>query len=320
MANRRGVTLLELILALALSAFILVAIGMAIDLNLRSLDARRSNVEQAQLARAVLRRIADDLRSAVRTETTDFSSVDDLATNVLPAGTSQLSSAAASAGVDPSATSSATNIADSLVPPAVPGLYGNQYELQVDISRLPRLDEYQIVMSSDPSVSLVDIPSDVKTVAYYIQPSEAVTADSSLSTGFYGGQQTAPTNGSNGGLVRRELDRAVTQWAMNNANYDALQKKAQVLAPEVAYLEFRYFDGTQWWMEWDSQVKGTLPVAVEIALAIVSPQDIENQPLSIASYASFADLPPGTSIYRLVVRLPVGEPTPPEETGLETIP
>ncbi len=321
MVDRRGVTLIELMLALALSAFILVAIGMAIDVNLRALDARRSHVEQAQLARAVLRRIADDLRSAVRTETTDFSSVEDLATDVLPIDASELTGMAESAGVDPSVTSSATNIADSLAPPAVPGVYGNQYELQVDISRLPRLDEYQVMMSSDPNVSLVDVPSDVKTVAYYIQPTGAITADSSLATGSAGRQQTTSINGSNGGLVRRELDRAVTQWAMNNANYEALQQKAQVLAPEVAYVEFRYFDGTQWWTEWDSQVQGTLPVAVDIAIAIVSPpQDLEGQPLSAASFTSFADLPQGTSIYRLVVRLPVGEPPRPPETETELLP
>ena len=72
---RTGFTLLELMLALALSALVFVAIGMALDLNLRALNTRRANAEESQLARALLRRIADDLRGAVVFETVDFSKV-----------------------------------------------------------------------------------------------------------------------------------------------------------------------------------------------------------------------------------------------------
>ncbi|MBM4090616.1 MAG: hypothetical protein FJ276_14530, partial [Planctomycetes bacterium] len=74
-AERTGLTLLELMLALALASFVLVAIGMAIDLHLKLLDSRRGSVERIQLARAVLQRIADDLRATIQQHNADFSNV-----------------------------------------------------------------------------------------------------------------------------------------------------------------------------------------------------------------------------------------------------
>ena len=38
------------------------------------------------------------------------------------------------------------------------------------------------------------------------------------------------------------------------------------MAPEVSLLEFRYFDGFDWFDSWDSALYGELPKAVEIAL------------------------------------------------------
>ncbi len=63
---RRGFTLLELLLALLISGVIFGALGMFIDLQLRTVDSTRTEVEQAHQARALLRLIADDLRCAVR--------------------------------------------------------------------------------------------------------------------------------------------------------------------------------------------------------------------------------------------------------------
>ncbi len=74
-----GMTLLEVMLALTLTAFVLVSISMAIDLHLRMLDSRRGDVERIQVARAVLKLIADDLRSTVQPSPIDFSSLAALA-------------------------------------------------------------------------------------------------------------------------------------------------------------------------------------------------------------------------------------------------
>ena len=244
---RAGLTLLELMLALTLTAIVLVAISMAIDLHLRVLQSRRDHVERIQLARAVLGVIATDLRSTVQQNTTDFSALASLASAALSSGAVDAALEAAtgdegsggtggttaarvepvaarvaqrrhggpvaarvgpvaaragpvaaerdqwqqerrerwhgrrdggtggaSGGTGSAGTGSATgtgtgtsagsaagaatggtgtaggaasgatqDIASTGTVPPVPGLYGNQYELQVDVSRLPRVDEFQ---------------------------------------------------------------------------------------------------------------------------------------------------------------------------------
>jgi hypothetical protein len=322
---------LELILALALSTLILAAVGAAIHLYLHTLDVRRTNVEEAQLARAVLRRMADDLRSAVWYEQVEFPSITgstggaasdsgDETNDESPDADSPTSSPSNSSGSSSDASSGSSgdgstdfaattdeeqlgqDIANSIVPPAVIGLYGNQYELQVDISRLPRLDQYDPLMTYDSFAASMDIPSAVKTVAYYLRYPTTVAASSTSNPAT----SIVQSNAAGGtGLVRREVDRAVAQWAADNGNLEALDLSGELLAPEVTYLEFRYFDGLQWLFEWDSELQGCLPMAVEIAIAIRS---AENSDLRSADATTFAAVPVPDLFYRLVVRLPAAEP------------
>src|SRR5215475_5807738 len=63
-SSRAGFTLFELILAVALFAVLLTLIGMAVNLYLMRVDADRTRVEEAQLARSVLTMIADDIHAA----------------------------------------------------------------------------------------------------------------------------------------------------------------------------------------------------------------------------------------------------------------
>ncbi|MEM6328750.1 MAG: type II secretion system protein, partial [Planctomycetota bacterium] len=72
-ATRGGFTLLEVILAIALSATLMVLLGGAIGLYIVRLESSRESVEQSQLARGVLRMVADDLRSAATTYEQDTS-------------------------------------------------------------------------------------------------------------------------------------------------------------------------------------------------------------------------------------------------------
>ena len=74
--HEAGFTLLEVILAVALTAILMAIIAGAIDFHMRQLTVRRTQIEEAQLARAVLRRIADDLRAVVVYRPVDFSSVE----------------------------------------------------------------------------------------------------------------------------------------------------------------------------------------------------------------------------------------------------
>ncbi len=316
---RAGLTLLELILSLALTVVLLALIGMAVDVNLRMLDSRQAEVEQAQLARAVVTRIAQDLRSAIppTSSASDMiGAAEDLTGDAASAAgdsgaaPDDLAQAAGDAGIDVADLSTAAcQIADSTALPATPGLYGNQYELQVDISRLPRVDEYQPLASQDMTSSIRDIASDVKTVAYYVRPPGATTVP---------GAQVGTLNSNEGGLVRRVLDRQVTLFASENGDISSLDQYGDVIAPEVTAIEFAYFDGLEWTTEWDSEEMGGLPLAVRITVSFAG--SAEQQAAGVGAFlpttasGSPAAQTDSQKVVSLVVRIPVAKPNDDDET------
>ncbi|RCS54331.1 hypothetical protein DTL42_04080 [Bremerella cremea] len=312
-STRAGFTLLEVMLASGLSVIVMFAVGGAIQFFLFRVDASKDSIEQAQLARAIMRTIETDLRSAIWKQEIDFTAVQDLAASSVASGSADISSMASSAGIDPTMaagalTGSATeDIAASSVLPTTIGLYGNSMELQVDISRVPRIDEYDPQYQSILSRSLSDIPSDIKTVTYFLmQP-----GSSSLGHGVVG---DAGVTEEQFGLVRRELDRAVTQYAMNNGNTANLDASAEILAPEVSLLAFRYYDGVGWFDEWNSEEMGGLPMAVDVMISIR-----DHQTTQALLSGNMADLPTDENgnamgkVYRRLIRIPIAKPYEEEE-------
>lgn len=336
-----GVTLLELILALALAAIVMAAVVTAINLHLKAFDARRTNVEEAQLARAVLGRIADDLRSAVPHGTVDFTEAARLAGNLpelseedleeleggeIPGGLFGEGNQGDGGGDDDFGSgdssdeedeeTNAENRTPGVTPASVPGIYGNRYQLQVDVSYLPRIEDFQT--AADAGVDKNDLPSDVKTVAYYLMSNSAGlgSAPSSGGESVFGRLDASGQENLAEGLVRRSLDRSTTQWAIENGDVARLDRVGQILAPEVIALEFRYFDGEAWSDVWDSQQRGGLPVAVEVALAIVARDTLpgDDAPLEKSPTVTDLDLADqqalaGAVIYRQTIRIPAAEPT-----------
>lgn len=380
---RHAITLLELLLALALSGLILYAISIAIDLHLRTLDVRRTNVEEARLARSVLNMIANDLRSTLRYEEVDLSSIERLAQSSamgaadnlgaslgLPSGAipqvpppagdgggaggpggdpgsgggggaPPLSGApggtggggrgggggpsggggapmAPSTSMGPSGFSLDTgdmaamepsmytmDLAGAAMLPPVVGLYGNQFELQIDVSRLPRVDEYQM-MQMPGDFGLPQVPSDIKTISYFVQ--DGMTNNSQVTEEFAPtGPAAAGLNPVSTGLVRREVDRSIAQFALNNGLMDSLFRTGDLLAPEINAIQFQYFDGMQWLPFWDSQQMQGLPLAVEIVISIIPRNSEQGQsPLPFTNIMD-AQLSGDAMIYRLVVGLPLGE-------------
>ena len=360
--SRRGLTLLELILAMALSVFVLMAIGMAIDLHYRMLDVRRTNVEESRVARQSLKMIADDLKSAVQFVPPDLSGLDAVSANTAASLNAALASAgdelgglggtggtggadrgqsgdgqtgsdntpmeggssgqsgqsggasgASGGGTSGSGTSatgtSATgasrsttggqlgsvsgldgeSTASTSAATSVVGLYGTMNELRFDISRLPRVDQYQSLMA-DGDLSATDIPSDIKTVVYFVQEEGSLGSPAPTSTGV------------GRGLMRAELDRAVSAWAEMNGDTTSAYNSAKLLAEEVTAIEFQYFDGATWTQEWNSDEMGGLPVAVEIFLTLQPTRAMTEEEIAALSYGSEEQPEPQT--YRLVVRLP----------------
>ena len=366
--HRPAFTLLEVLLAMALTALVLVVIAMALDLHLRAVDAGRVEVEQAQLARAILHRMADDIRGAVpydplkSDQTMQLAVTADQLTKAMAGsgtsgasgssgsgtsgssgsgtsgsggsgssgsggsgagtpsgsagtgagggssgtgGTGQASSGSSSSGLSglsslsgsgasATGTDATTDPNAGVCPRALPGLYGTADVLQMDVSRLPRLDQLSSDVTQSPGSGTLDRVSDLKTVTYYVIPPNS----GQLATSPQG--TTVRT-----GLVRRELDRAVTAHAAEMGTLDLMDAEVEPLAPEVVAVEFAYFDGLEWLDYWDSQELGGLPWAIQITLLIVPSTNPSGAalPWNDASQTTSADGQPLLQ-YRHMVYLP----------------
>ncbi len=369
-SRRPGLTLLELLLALSLSVLILMTVSMAINLHFRMLDVRRTNVEEAQVARAALKHIADDLRSAVQYIPPDLSGLEAVTGNTAGAaadlalgqsgdlagggatggnnsaggggdtggqdgnnspmnpmgggpqaggnqgtgsqtgaspmgGTGQLGGIGNLAGMTGSSApgTAGTDAAAELgTPVSVVGMYGSPMQLQFDISRLPRVDEYESILAPDSGLGAVDIPSDIKTVVYFICTEESF--DGAKSPGLLTGSAQPSATGFGRGLMRSEQSRAVASWSEFNGMVSDSYGGAKLLAEEVVGLQFQYFDGEGWLPDWNSDDMGGLPVAVEIVLTIQPTYAMTEEYLARQT----DNQPPPEQTYRLVVHLPAAQP------------
>lgn len=318
----RGLTLLEVVLALALTVILLTLVWQAMNQFLVTTDVRSTNIEQAQLARAVLRQMADDIRAAVLYEPVDYSEVQELAQDTFGVGAaddllgeeSELGDLLGEEGMPALDLTQTDAISGQASPQPVPGVYGNQFEIEIDVSRLPRIEELRMQSSVN---GVLQRPGDVKTVAYYIGEVEPTDA-----TRLTAGGGNDVDNLPRVGLIRRSVDRAVGAFAAETGNTELLLNQGELLAPEITAVEFRYFDGQQWLLEWDTAASQSLPVAVEIAIAI-RPSNAE-EPLNFVAGANALagdQLEDGSRIYRRVVRLVGGEPvTEADLLGAEALP
>jgi hypothetical protein len=404
-ARRAGLTLLELMLALSLSVVLLFAVGLALRLYWRSFDVKRTNVEQAHLARAILRKMEDDLRTAVQYTPVDLSGLESMTSSSSLSGafagmTGAGSPAATAGGSTPgtsggatgaqiggSATGASTNTGGGATaqanpsvsggaapgasanssasktgsapstqsggststggnsaptagaatsgqaaagettatettaetPPAVVGLYGSANQLQFDVSRLPRVDEY----AGGSAASMVQIPSDIKTLTYYVRSdssggstSTSTFGSSSLSSAAASGSSEPSATGQGRGLMRLEMDRAVSAYSESNGSPSTSYDGAKLLADEVTSIAFRYWNGTEWVSDWNSDEMGGLPLAVEIVMTMADPTAAASTvPAQNFAATTSASTEPS---YRMVVNLPTASLPPPVEEPATT--
>jgi hypothetical protein len=196
------------------------------------------------------------------------------------AGTTSAAGTATSLSSSDTSTASDTGTAAAGTPAAVPGLYGTQFDLQIDVGRIPRLDELKGAATTG-----AQLPSDVKSVYYFVAGTVAgVTATAER------------------GLMRSEMSRASALYAMENGDFSSMIEFAESLAPEVVGLYFRYFDGTQWYTELSSDTMGCLPLAVEISLVVIDPLSAD----AAAQSGGVLDLSmvPPDQVYTTTVHLP----------------
>ncbi len=314
---RPAFTLLELLLALALTVVVISTIATAIQVNLFSLTRAQANIERKQIARSVMAMIGNDIRAAVQFRAADFSGLEEV-----------LLSQQMIAGIQPTDISSAS--ADELSPDSITvdaiqsaveaqqaqsqtqsqpdteeftssddvsdeeevdwsvGLVGDANFIMLDISRLPRIDQYHPLIQT--AQDAVTTGSDIKQVVYYVAAVGGQTGANNV--------LVDESNVNRRGLFRDEIDRAVAFY-QGGTNPGTPKDYSQLIATEVVQIQFRYFDGTDWQSQWDSTENAGFPSAVEINIVV------DTSPLADPTNAYQND--GRFENYRSVVHLPLAE-------------
>jgi hypothetical protein len=263
------------------------------------MNVREMDIRQTQLASAVLQMIEDDLRATRYTRPIDTAGLEALlaANGGQEVESGEDLSAAGIESDSPDDSSSLDLFAGTTILQS-PGLIGNQYQIQVDLSRLPRLEEY-VAMLDGTTSDLEDVPSDIKTVAYHVQAPDTIggVRDSLESL------NPNTTSTVTGGLVRRSLDRAATVEAASTGGLSRLNQTGELIAPEIVAIEFAYWDGTTWLTEWDSDQYKELPLAIQVQLTM-------DDAIATAANASQGVIATNaaTRVFKHIVRLPLARP------------
>jgi prepilin-type N-terminal cleavage/methylation domain-containing protein len=213
--------------------------------------------------------------------------------------------------------STAVTVTSSLRPS---GLFGTENYLQIDVLQ-PAIvrSEAELDERPSPSIKKRSRAAELRTVVYTFEE---------------GRDPQHPAGESRTFLARRELDWEQAHAAQRAASRrppgpfsppggtdagaesepispeirsEGAHDESSALVPEVAQFGMRYFDGSQWFKEWDSTARKALPLAIEVAVqlrAFDEPEQpahhLSNDPVSEEAKA----MPPHLPIYRLVIHLP----------------
>jgi hypothetical protein len=177
----------------------------------------------------------------------------------------------------------------------ITGLVGDDSGLQIDLGRIPRLDEY-VAAQSQSSAPVTD----VRRVMYYLANSASIVSTT--------GAGSSATSGT--GLIRSEANHATAQYSADTGGDSTSTANGSVVAPEVLALEFSYFDGSEWVSTWDTTTYNGLPQLIKISIALADPAHTKpGDTPSFSSIADAADKDPD-NVYSVVVRLPACDPIP----------
>jgi len=275
---KRAFTLIEVLLSLMLMSVVMLMVGFAIDTNMRLLDSARTEVEETQLARALLEKIARDIRSVVVAKPGENLAID----------TSIFDSMLDSYGIDSAmmseftssdtASETETTTDYSEVPESgtvigtMPGIYGSSGWIQIDTGRLPRGETFRTSMVLAEGTILGDRSSPTKTAFYYIGKDTGMLSAAESTEEQISGSLGLPLDryGVQYGLYRRLRDRYICKYAEENGLDYEFEQYDEALAPEVEGIEFWYYDteNEEWIDYWDMDEIEYLPAAVRVIIHI----------------------------------------------------
>ncbi len=334
----QGMTLIEVLIALSLTAVVASLVGGLMQWYVMNQTRADNTFEQLRLARMILAMISDDLRSTVRNEPFDIQPLVELIQSsagggmgaggmgggaaagggggAMPAGGASGGMAGggmagggmASAGMGTDLMGQlATDSSGTASTSMPPGIYGSETAIEFDITRPPRPDQYIVQQTDIVSGTLTDLPSDVKTVSYFVQGETMDGVRDSLSA-FGGDAMDANRSSlSRSGLVRRSIARVVLEQAYTSGTIEQINRTGELVAPEVVGLSFEYFNGTEWMLTWDSSTQG-MPFVIRVTLAL---QDLStpleqrlNAPVNLTMTAPATLQESGVRIFSTLVPIP----------------
>jgi prepilin-type N-terminal cleavage/methylation domain-containing protein len=334
-SKRFGFTLIEVLISLVLMVIIIGMISLSVDIYLRQMLIHRSGIEEAQLARALLDRISQEIRSVVvqpaetdaaateidsellisifgSTETTGNTTTSAANNNWINFVTGETNTPLTSTNPEDGEQSSESNIS---LKGQMPGIYGESNWIQIDAVRLPRGEFFGSQRMRVGSQYQTDRLSSTKTVYYYLGKDTGTITD--VSDPRYKPDQLTGSLGRltdltsvQYGLFRREFDRQVTQYIIDEGKESEYEQYDEVIAPEVEWIEFSYFDPSaatstntsgDWVDYWDMDEKQTFPKAIKITIAIR--RQIFGKELSDWTESTGENTP--TNIYSRIVILPI---------------
>jgi len=283
---RSAFTLLEVLLATGLSLVLMVAVYAALELYYRYSRVGQEEMERCQIARAVLNRMATDIRSVVyrrneqegQDEANNTADSQDMITVEV---------------VDPDEAYLSESV----------GVFGDSQTLVLHISR-----PQAALLVDESDADTATASSDLQSVSYFLVGTESDSALQQLVASELANEESEDEEPATG-LARLQGNRLAMTMADEEGHLQTMAEKTQLLAEEIDFLQFEYFDGTEWVDEWDTVQYGGLPKAIAITIGFRAPEESPSLLFGGTVGAS-------TDQYRLVVALPLAETT--EETESTT--
>jgi hypothetical protein len=276
--NRPGYTLLEVILSLWLTLMLMAALYAALKLHLKMAQEGPEAVRRAQLARAVLTRIARDLRAAVPELPTTESS-----------GASTGSSSSSAGSASASGSTSSGDISSET------GSYASAFGL---LGGSDWLEVYVIEQGAD-----LDDAEELASAGLAAQASNVFRVSYNLI-------ELAMRPDSTGRTVRLALARTQVPAAAAE-EFDATSDEADfraatdVLASDVGHVQFQYWDDTtgEWLDSWGTDLPTAPPRAVRVFISLQRPDEFLGEQLGLSGGQST-----WSPNFELVVPIPTWDP------------
>jgi prepilin-type N-terminal cleavage/methylation domain-containing protein len=285
--HRRAFSLIEVIVALALSVVLISAIYGAISLHWRYETLGRERIDRAQVSLAILRKMSEDVGSVMfsvpKVEESEDSSTSETATESVTTTTEGSTDSTATAAVEA---------------PVSLGIVGTADSLQLDLSQPQVQDFVTVVDPSAPSTTPLPIQSEMVRVTWaLVRPKRSLDPDAT-------GLQSLIANPALARDVTDRLQESVpddTASALSTTSTATEIPESSILAREVVALQFRYYDGYSWVSEWDSTEKGRLPRAVEVSMGFLNQEYKPAGSLNLPGSASMTTI-------KHVIQVPASTP------------